>query len=74
MLFLSCFVMLLYTSVRDALWSPAGEGLISGFLFMMSNCDVVILPSVFWVRCGACMYRFLIFALFLTLYLLLKLK
>ena len=50
----------------DELWSPAGKGLASWLSFVMSNCDVVTLPSVFLVRCGALLYRFLIFALFLT--------
>ena len=37
----------------DALWSPAGKGLTSWLSFEMSNCDVVTLPLVSWVRCGA---------------------
>ena len=35
--------------------------------FVMSKCDVVTFQLVSWVRCGAWLYRFLIFALFLTL-------
>ena len=50
----------------DALLSPAGKGLTSWLLFVMSNCEVVTFPLVSWVRCGARLYRFLIFALFLT--------
>ena len=38
MLFLSCFVMLSCTSVFDALWPPAGEGLTSWLSFVMTNC------------------------------------
>ena len=53
MLFLSYFVMLLCTSVFDALRSPAGKGLTSWLFFAMSNCDVVTFPLVSWVRCGA---------------------
>ena len=53
MLFLSCFVMLPYTSVVDALWSPAGKELTSWLSFVMSNCDGVTFPLVSWVRCGA---------------------
>ena len=34
---------------------------------MMSNSDVDTFPLVSWVRCGAWLYRFLIFALFLTM-------
>ena len=36
-----------------AMWSPAGKGLTSWLSFVMSNCDVVTFPLVFWVRCGA---------------------
>ena len=50
----------------DVLWSPAGKGLTSWLSFVMSNCDVVTFPLVSCVRCGAWLYRFLIFALFLT--------
>ena len=32
----------------------------------MSNCDIITFPLLSWVRCGAWLYRFLIFALFLT--------
>ena len=64
MLFLSCFC---YARLLiDALWSPAGKGLTSWLLFVMSNCEDVTFPFVSWVRCGAWLYRFLIFALFLT--------
>ena len=62
-------LVLLYFRARlfvDALWSSAGKGLTSWPSFVMSNCDVVTFPLVSWVRCGACMYRFLFFALFLT--------
>ena len=37
----------------DALWSPAGKGLTSWLLFVMTNCDVVTVPLVSWVRSGA---------------------
>ena len=50
----------------DALWSPAGKGVTSWLSFVMSNCEVVTFSLVFWVRCGALLYRFLIFALILT--------
>ena len=62
-LFLLCFRVRLFI---DALWSPAGKGLTSWLSFMMSNCEVVTFPVVSWVRCGAWLYRFLIFAFFLT--------
>ena len=47
---LLCFLARLFV---DALWSPAGKGLISWLSFVMSNCDVVTFPLVSWVRCGA---------------------
>ena len=37
----------------DALWSPAGKGLISWLSFVVSYCEVVTFPLVSWVRCGA---------------------
>ena len=55
------FVMLLCASVHDALWSPDLLALV-----MISNCEVVTFPLVSWVRCGACLYPLLIFALSLT--------
>ena len=69
MLFLSCVC---YAFVRvcfiDALWwSPAGKGLASWLTFVMSNCEFVTFQLVSWVRRGTWLYRFLIFALFLTL-------
>ena len=62
-LFLLCFQARLFI---DALWPPAGRRLASWLSFVMSNCEVVTFPLVSWVRCGAWVYRFLIFALFLT--------
>ena len=63
MLYLSCFVILSCTSVCwcrvVTCWERAD--------LVMSYCDVVTFPSVSWVRCGAWLYRFLIFALFLIL-------
>ena len=37
----------------DAMWSPARKGLTSWLEFVMSNCVVVTLTLVSWVRCGA---------------------
>ena len=37
----------------NALWSPAWKGLTSWLSLMMSNCEVVTFPLVYWVRCGA---------------------
>ena len=47
-------------------WFIAGKRLTSWLSFVTSNCEVVTLSLVSWDRCGACLYRFLIFALFLT--------
>ena len=49
-------LFLLYFCVHlfiDALWSPAGKGLTSWLWIVMSNCEVVTLPFVSCVRCGA---------------------
>ena len=49
-------LVLLYFRARlfiDALWSPAGKGLTSWLLFVMSNCEVVTFQLVSWVSCGA---------------------
>ena len=35
-----------------ALWSPAGKGLTSRLLFVVSNSEFVTFPLVSWVRCG----------------------
>ena len=37
-----------------ALWSPAWKGLTSLLSFVVSNCEFVTFPLVFWVRCGTC--------------------
>ena len=63
-LVLICFHARLFV---NALWSLAGKGLTSWLPFVMLNCNVVTFPSVSWVRCGARLYRFLIFAFFLIL-------
>ena len=64
-LYLLCFCARLFI---DVLWSPAGIGPTSWLSFVMSYCEVVTFPLVSLVRCGAGLYRFLIFALILTLY------
>ena len=66
MLFLSCLLCFHARLFVDALWSPAGKGSTSWLSIVMSGCDVVTFPLVSWVKCGAWLYRFLIFALFLT--------
>ena len=49
-LVLLCFHARLFV---NALWSPAGKGLNSWLLFVMSNCDIVTFPLVSLVSCGA---------------------
>ena len=63
-LFLLCFSACL---LIDALWSHAGKGLTSWLSFVMSDCEVVTFPLVSWVSCGARLYRFLTFVLFLKM-------
>ena len=63
-LFLLCFHVRLFI---DGFWSPAEKGLTPWLSFVMSNCEVVTFPMVSWVRCCACLYRLLIFTLFLTI-------
>ena len=68
MLFLSCSCCAFVRLFINALWSPAGKGLTPWLSYVMSNCEVVTFPLLSWVRCGAWLYRFLIFAIFLTLF------
>ena len=63
-LFLLCFSTHLFI---DAFWSPAGRGPTSWLSFVMSNCEDITFLLVSWVRRGASLYGFLIFAFFLTL-------
>ena len=50
------------------LWSSAGKELTSWLSFVVSNCGFVTFPLASRVRCGACLFRFLIFAPILTFY------
>ena len=47
-----CLLSLCARLFKCALWSPAGKGLTSLFSFLVSNCEFVTFPLVFWVRCG----------------------
>ena len=47
-----CLLCLCARLFIGALWSPAGNGLTSWFLFVVSNCEFVTFPLVSWVRCG----------------------
>ena len=44
-----------------------GKGLTSWLSFVVSNCEFVTFPLVSWIRYGALLYCFLIFAPLLTL-------
>ena len=46
---LLCICMRLFIG---ALWSPAGEGLTSWLLFVVSYCEFATFTLVSWVRCG----------------------
>ena len=37
----------------ESLWSPAGKGLTSWLLFVISYNEVVTFPLVSWVRCAS---------------------
>ena len=58
-----CLLCLCVRPFICALWSPAGKGLTSWLSFGLC----FTFPLVSWVRCGTWLYRFLVFAPFLTL-------
>ena len=60
-----CFLYSRECLIIVALWSPAGKELTSWLSFVKLNCEFVTLPLVSWVKCGAWLYRILIFAPFL---------
>ena len=66
MCFVSC-VSHAYRLFIAALWSPAGKGMTSWFLLVMFIIFLLLSHVVSYVRCGTLLYRFLIFASFLTL-------
>ena len=63
-----CLLSLCVRLYICALWSPAGKGLTSWLSFVVSYYDFITFPLVSCVRCGTWLYRFLIFAALLTLY------
>ena len=50
--FFVCLLCLCARLFICALWSPAGKGLTSRLSFVVSNCEFVTFPLVYWVRCG----------------------
>ena len=67
-----CYLCLVFVTLSRlffaALWSPAGKGLAYWLSFVMFNCFLSLSNVMSWVKCGTLLYRFLIFATFLTLY------
>ena len=69
------FIQAIYNSINNKINQSAvqmgsknvGVQTQVSLLRMMSNCDVCTFPLVSWIRCCVWLYRFLIFALFLTL-------
>ena len=63
-----CYLCLVFAMLSRlfiaALWSPAWKGVTSWLLFVMLNCILSLSLVVSWVRCGASLYRLLIFAAF----------
>ena len=66
-----CYLCLVFVMLSRlfsaALWSPAGKGLTSCFCLWCLIVFLSLSHMVFWVWCGTWLYRFLIFAAFLTL-------
>ena len=64
--YLCCVFVMLSCLFIATLWSPAGRANLLPLLHVMFSCVFVIFPM--WCpRCGAWLYRFLIFAFLLTL-------
>ena len=66
-----CFLCLVFLMLSRlfiaALWSSAGKGLTSWLLLVMFIVFLLLSNVVSWVRCGTLLYRFLVFAVFLTM-------
>ena len=61
------FVMPLYASVYTCMCLVVNDWERASWLsFVVSNCEFVTFPLVSFVRCGTCLFRFLIFAPLLT--------
>ena len=65
---LTIFVFDILSSLCLAvLWSSDGKEMISCLSYMWCFLVLSLFHSMFWIRCGTWLYRFLIFAFFLTL-------
>ena len=62
-----CFFLMLSCLFMAAVWSPAGKGLTCWLLLVMFIVVLLLSHVVSWVKCGTWLYRFLIFAIFLTM-------
>ena len=62
--FLSCLLLCI---VRVSLLVPCENGLTFWLSFVVYYCEFATFPLASWVRCGTWLYRFLFFALLLTL-------
>ena len=56
--FLCLVLLMLSRQFNSALWSPAGKGLTSLLLLVMSIVFLLLSHVVSWVRCGTWLYRF----------------
>ena len=67
-----CYLCLVFVMLSRlfiaAWWSPNGKGLTSWPLSVMFIVFLLLSHVVSWVRCGIWLYRFLIVAIFLTLF------
>ena len=62
-----CFVFVILSRLFiAALWSPARKGLTSWLSIVMFNCVLSLSHVVSWVRYVTRLYRFRIFATFIT--------
>ena len=64
-----CLVFVMLSGLFIAvLWSPTAKVLTFWLLFVMLIVFLSLSHVVSWVRCGICLYRFLIFAAFFTFF------
>ena len=66
LLFCLVFAMSMCTSVYMCFVVTFRERADLCISFVESNCEFVTFPLISWIRCGTCLYRFLIFVPLLT--------
>ena len=64
-IYVSCFSCFLVWSLQPC-WHLLGKANLLVLLYAMFSCVLPLFDVVFWVGCGAWLYRFLIVAFFLT--------